>query len=107
MGAIILVSILPDCLSVFGVWLGYLSRLAQVYSKMYTTIADVDSLVDSIPACIESFACSDPYPGSDNAPPYSSHACVGTALMAADVSAGWPRPYTILRRSFNLFHSRS
>ncbi|OJT04324.1 hypothetical protein TRAPUB_4958 [Trametes pubescens] len=82
--AIILVSVLPDCMSQFGLWLAMLSRLAQMYSAMYANILDTSAMAASIPPCILNYQCGDEYSPKLHEPEYTSHRCFGTAFMAAD-----------------------
>lgn len=84
--AIILVSVLPDCMSQLGLWLAMLSRLAQMYAAMHANILDIGAMAVSIPACTHNYQCGDEYAPELHEPEYTSHKCFGTAFAAADVS---------------------
>ncbi len=88
MTALILFAVLPHCITQFGVWLTALSRLAQLYSLMHANILDVGGLAGIISSCLnDNGPCGDaPVSAMNNESEYTAFRCVGTALLAADVS---------------------
>lgn len=88
MTALILITVLPDCLSQFTVWLAVLSRLAQTYSLMRASILDIGVLAERISACANDPQCEKTmaYALWNSKPEYTANGCVGTALIASDVS---------------------
>lgn len=91
--ALILITVLPDCLSQFTVWLAILSRLAQTYSLMRASILDIGFLAERISTCSNNPQCDKTmaYADWNSKPEYTANGCVGTALIASDVSTP---PYT-------------
>ncbi|KAL1944455.1 hypothetical protein VTO73DRAFT_2885 [Trametes versicolor] len=84
--ALILITVLPDCLSQFTVWLAVLSRLAQTYSLMRASILDIGVLAERISACANDPQCEKTmaYALWNSKPEYTANGCVGTALIASD-----------------------
>ncbi|KAI0636944.1 hypothetical protein C8Q77DRAFT_1095262 [Trametes polyzona] len=81
-GAIILISVLPDSLSTFTTWVGTLSELAQAYALMEHSVIGVKNAIEAIDRCALIGQCEDPYPTAGK-PAYIGHGCVGTGLIAA------------------------
>ncbi|KAI0831330.1 hypothetical protein BC628DRAFT_1353243 [Trametes gibbosa] len=81
--AIILLSILPDCISTWTVWLAALSKIAHDHAMLGTAADDIGSQVDGFATCIDDFElCFDP--PISHIPLYTNHGCVCTALIATD-----------------------
>lgn len=86
--ALVLITVLPDCLSQFTVWLAILSRLAQTCSLMRASILDIGVLAERISTCANNPHCEKKmaYALWNSKPEYTANGCVGTALIASNVS---------------------
>ncbi|KAI0636945.1 hypothetical protein C8Q77DRAFT_1095267 [Trametes polyzona] len=90
-GAIILLSVLPNCLSTLTTWIGILSQLAQLYALLETDILGVTNVINAFANAGKQ--CAAPGNGArpppsglaDDNPTYSGHGCVGTAVITANV----------------------